>query len=282
MSEHKAVDQGEKRKAWGRGNALVAEVLDLSEAKSGMQKKIEKNMGAVLKTTNRAPNAITCIDDRAAPGVKRFEKKTCVGCAGCGILIKGVREYLTQGAGLSEEMKTFVAELKNKKIKYVYPHTECGAAQAFANSVGETDKGSFYGKLWAFKLADLIGGEMRKVVPVKPKGFHDARALYLDLTPDGRFNPDEATAVFPKGFHISADYLGKNQATTEVGIGIDIALSDGGFGDLFTKESPFVVFVAGYEMDGITKMSNTLISLFYQKYKGRVVFRSAVLPSVEK
>lgn len=264
----------EKRKAWNAGSKLVAEVLQ----EGGIARKMEGNKRAVGKTVVNEPNSLTCGDGRAAPGVKRMEgRRTCVGCAGCGILIKGVKEYLMQGVPPSPEIKAFVEELKKQNIRYVYPHKECGAADRFAQDVGEQEKGEFYSKLWASKLAALIKGEMRGIAPVEPKGFHDERALYVDLTPDGRFNPDEAPRVFPKGFHASVNYLDPEQAAYEVGVYLGIAFGNHGFGELFTEQNPFIVYVAAYsEAEAITK-GRAFLSVL-RRYGSRVVFKTIELP----
>jgi len=252
-------------KAWEKGSPLVA----LVQGEGALDRRIKSNQLRTKKAVAKAPNAIGCIDERHAPGIKAYESgKTCLGCAGAGILIPGVREFLTEGAPPSPEMTEFIQTLKERKIKFVYPHEGCGAAGAFAESVGEPKRAPFYAQLWAMKLADLIGAEQKTMTRISPEGFHDARAVYIDLTPDGRFNPDEAARDFPKGFHVSAHVMGLAQAEIEMNVAIDIALGAHGFGEFFTPATPLIVFVISYgeseDGDAFLKGSS---------HDGRVVYR---------
>ena len=199
---------------------------------------------------------LCCIDE----GVFNIEDKSRkMALAGSGILFP---------ANSWQERLNRVAELCiNRGIKDITSHEGCGAAGlAWQNDGGETDTGfksaDEYGKKWSKELSHTINQKLaeadktndvkyqhvNKSEMIRPPEFHDARAIWFDLT--SKFHPDAAKRL-PKGFLIDYGITrdeGKNEeekgySFTELKVAVGIAFGDHGFGNKFTTENKFIIVV---------------------------------------
>ena len=241
---HMHGDEEEKDSRWKSEDARAEEI-----AKHGIQNVTAEHPHAVEAAMANKPKALTCIDERAGPAAGERGESCSMGCAGCGIMIdiEGAKRFI-DGGEASPKLKEFFVKCKAMGITHVYPHEKCGAADAFAKTIGKEGEGRHFALAWANALAKEIGATVT-MVNVEPEGFHDARAIYWDATVDGRFNPG-VSDVFLRGFHVSECVMGRDQASAEVGVATNIAF-DGhhGFGDRFTPEKPLIVIVVAHTQE---------------------------------
>lgn len=205
------------KQEWEKQERNVLKIYALGAA--AHFKKIEN----LNKAFQLKDHSIRCIDEGTPNGIHM---------AGSGIL-------------LSEEKA--VEALKKANADGVYSHEECGAAGLYAkaNSL-DPAKADEYGKEWAVKIAAKAGipykghigiGEMKR-----PSGLHIARVAYYDGT--GKFDCSVDDNM-PAGFVISRRFLEKDYALEEAKVSVSIALGGHGYGELITKDDPFLIIVIG-------------------------------------
>lgn len=191
-------------------------------------------------------HCVVCIDEGMAHKDMSGESKFCM--AGSGILFPATNE--------AERLQK-VAELflKNGVIA-VTSHNGCGfAGIAYHRDFPEAKPGEIkveiieeYAKDWVKKLKDEMGRqgkdpELTHIVAEdmeRPVEFHIARLAYYDAV--GGFNPNKEIGL-PMGFVIERKSLSAEYTSMELLLTVSIAFGNHGFGELFTKENPFVVVV---------------------------------------
>ncbi len=191
------------------------------------------------------PKYVCCIDER-------IPHNGSISIAGSGILIKDNPEIF----------EIFVKYLKQKEIKQVRMHEDCGAVGLYAQekniSIEKANKESLQ---WAQELTNALGGsslEISEVLPVDI-GFHNALCAYIIF--DNLSIPKD---LFPRGFEINASCVQFPQVLEQVAVSVDIALGHHGFGVLFTKDNPFTIVTVtknGNDMDttqGCNDLAQTL------------------------
>lgn len=273
----------------GHSKELEAQMQKEWDQQNGAMFEIFKNGAAdffakvgVEKAKVESHETVCCIDEGTA-NVDDGENKFAM--AGSGILFPA--------ASWSERLNR-VAELYIKlKIKKVTSHDGCGAAGiAWKRDGGKEGTGcetsDEYGKKWVAELQGTIneklkafnGGEVEianisSKEMVRPPEFHNARVVWFDGV--GNFNPHKLGDKIPKGFLIEYGLIIKNAKTdeesnypfAELQVAIDIALGSHGFGNKFTKESPFLVVVLAKDDRQLSVIKKTMSSMI-EKYGDRV------------
>ena len=112
----------------------------------------------------------------------------------------------------------------------------------------------------------------------RPAGLHVARVAYYDGT--GNFDPSRLPDALPPGFVISRRYLKPDYARRECEIAVSIALGHHGFGELFTKDTPFILVVVGdpEEKAFLLGSLRTEVEEIARAYGGRVAVDAFVSP----
>ena len=192
-----------------------------------------------------------------------------------------IRDHRFGGAGdfilaSEEEREKFISENRGK-IKEVTSHEGCGAAglkfeamqeagEALPDGVTTSDE---LGKYYVKELANKLDANYRHIEAREMSGeIHNERAIYFDGT--GKFNLNslkEMPAGFisnsPK-FNFSDEYCQQ-----ELSALCSIALSDHGFGEKFTAESPFYIIVTAQNNEQLAKLKKIAESAVRQ-FDGRV------------
>ncbi|MDD5110480.1 MAG: hypothetical protein PHI63_04690 [Patescibacteria group bacterium] len=213
----------------------------------------------MAKAFQPADRWLRCIDEGTPGGVHM---------AGSGILL---------GVGAAAEAARAAGATT------ITSHEECGAAKLYATEKGlDPEKSDTYGQEFARDLAKELGvnychlplSEM-----ARPAGLHVARVAYYDGT--GSFDPSRLPDTLPAGFVISRRYLKPDYARRECEIAITIALGHHGFGELFTKDSPFILVVVGDAKDSAFSLQSlrTEIEPLVHPYHGRVVIDGFLTPA---
>ncbi|MCD4761846.1 hypothetical protein K8R32_02695 [bacterium] len=181
-------------------------------------------------------DTIACCDDRVILPAGRK-----IGLAGQLILIEGEDEY-----------ETFIKSYRGE-IPYVVSHSHCGAA---ANKFETLNKHHPYatsddfGIYFSALLAHYIEADYSHLMI--DNGLHTARGICLDGT--GWFNSHPSVLPeLPPHFLCSAPGFGLSDeyCKQELKLLTDIALSDHGFGEFFTNESPFYIFMIARDPDQV-------------------------------
>lgn len=179
-------------------------------------------------------DTIACCDDRVILPAGRK-----IGLAGQLILIEGEDEY-----------ETFIERYRSE-IPYVVSHAHCDEA---ANRFETLNKhhpyatSDDYGVYFSALLAHYIEASHSHLMI--NDGLHIARGICFDGT--GRFNSHPSVLPeLPPHFLCSAPGFGLSDeyCKQELMLLTKIALSDHGFGEFFTKESPFYIFIIARDSD---------------------------------
>ncbi|GBD34016.1 hypothetical protein HRbin34_00325 [bacterium HR34] len=153
-----------------------------------------------------------------------------------------------------EELKNKIQELKKSgiKIKGVYSHEGCGAVAKMMKDNNIEGKQDEIATQKAKELAEKLGleylGHIRLNEMKREKDLHNAVFIYYTNL---WFNWEKGK--FPRGFTISRNILNKEQALKDLELAINIAFSDHGFGEKFTKENPLYIVVLEKDEDNIEK-----------------------------
>ncbi len=154
------------------------------------------------------------------------------------------------------EIDVFVNTYK-KKIKSVASHDDCGAAGIKFEELRQNGKlpeginnGDELGILHSKKMVEKLGAEWIHISKNEMSSdIHDARAICFDGT--AKFNPviiekmPSHYVCSAPGFGLSKEYC---QFELETLIG-KVAFGKHAFGDYFTPEAPFYIFVSAYDQD---------------------------------
>lgn len=212
--------QAQREQEWEAQSETLRAILD-----RGMQ-EYTSSLEGVQASFETGNHTLCCIDEGTPFGDMRS--------AGSGILMEG------------EDRAKFIEELKRAGVKEVTSHAGCGAAALYREKMGLTDKSvDEVAQEGARRMAEELGVPYKgHITELKRPEFHNARVVYIDGT--GSFNPDAVDGL-PTGFVVSRKFMTPEQARTEAGIAMSIALGDHGFGKKFNEEEPLIVVTVGGE-----------------------------------
>jgi len=218
---------------------------------NGIQKVFdEKRARGEQALKPRQSKTITCMDGRT-------EKKAKVAAAESGLYLLveskvNIRTLDAEHPGDAlrnfPAIRKFVSDLQDAGIKNTESHKSCGAGDLYAQFFNEqktwgTMTGDEAAKLWAQKLAIMLGGDYRGHKSVEP-GFHPERAAYYSFA--DAFDPGSAPDVFLPGYVISRNRFkdgNVSHAAKEMALAATISFGGHGYGARFTKENPFFFIV---------------------------------------
>lgn len=229
---------------WEKSSALVKKLVRLGA------EKFFRDISDIKQAFQPADKWLRCIDEGTPGGVHM---------AGSGILL-GVEAAAeaARAAGATT----------------ITSHEECGAAKLYATEKGlDPEKSDTLGQEFARDLAKKLGVNychLPLTEMARPAGLHVARVAYYDGT--GNFDPSRVPEL-PAGFVISRRYLKPDYARRECEIAISIALGHHGFGELFTKDTPFILVVVGDSKEPVSSFRSLRgeIESLIHPYHGRVI-----------
>lgn len=212
---------------------------------------IMNSMENLDEAFENTPDTLICSDGRVS-----VSNGTKIGIAGQGILLS------------PEQYEKFVGQYKGK-IKKVGSHSECGAAGVYAKAHG-INNSDRAGEEFTRKLAEDLGAEYFHIDPFQFKcSHHNERAIVLDAT--GMFCPEKIGAMpahflsSGAGMGLDEEYVGK-----EIEILSGIAFGGHGFGDRFTEENPFHIFISAQnerQRDRFIEIARKALSKFGNRVK---------------
>lgn len=241
----------EKQIAW-QNEQKELEVLFKDGAQNYFTREFPDLKHAFLQNLN----CVVCMDEGTAHKDVNGMAKFCL--AGSGILFPAQNE---------DERVKKVAELFIKLgIKNISSHGGCGAA-GLAYKRDFPDKKEVkaeeleeYAKNWSKKVVEEIQRQNNEAEHFhmvaeemeRPVEFHIARVVYYDAV--GGFNSNKEVGL-PVGFIIERRFVPVEYALNELKVAIKIVFGNHGFGELFTKENPFVIIIlaGATELESIKK-----------------------------
>jgi len=264
----------EKKIAWEAENEDIKNLLS-----QGAQIFFRKEFPDLKHAFLDKLECVVCMDEGTAHKDIGGEAKLCM--AGSGILYPASSE---------EERVQKVANLFNVLgIKDVTSHGGCGAAglafrRDFPGVTPTPEQVDEYAKSWSEKVDEEINrlgseseykhieaGDMER-----PAEFHTARVAYYDGI--GGFNPNKEIGL-PMGFVISRHYVPADYVAEELQIAVGIAFGGHGFGDLFSKDLPFIVIIFGRTTETVESLKKEVENILkdVQEYKDGKVKVDGVL-----
>jgi len=166
------------------------------------------------------------------------------------------------GSGLLLSAEEFEDYTHMAKPDAISSHAGCGAGKIYCQQHGLPEGNSDQiARQWAEATAKKYGlphvhipmEEMQR-----PPDFHVARVCYYDGT--GRLNNDPAVGL-PSGFVVSRSHLGEARGLEEVKVAAEIIFGQHGFGELLTKDQPFVVAAVASDNFQLQQMIEELAGL---------------------
>lgn len=245
--------------AWQNQSAALGHVRSMG----GFSDYIAENPELAQHLTSGHCKTVCCMDERIAPS------QDGIAVAGSGILIKDD----------PEKRQLFIDALKARGVTKLTSHDECGALGIYAKAKGlSIDEAEQHMTDWLKELATELNIAEMKRLPVE-FNFHNAVCAYVVLTEN--FTLKEADG-FPSGFQISAPNIDRvvsgEDLLAQVGVAVNIALGEHGFGDRFTEENPFVIVVVANNDDERKQLTgDTGLTNLVEANAGRVVIDSFVL-----
>jgi len=219
-----------------------------------------KNQNEVGNMTLHERDCVCCMDGRVAPF------KNAVAIAGSGLLVKDdpvARDLL-------------VEKLLSQGVQKVFLHEDCGAVGLYSLEKGiSREHAEKDASAWAEELSGLLKGNTHPETLSVTLDFHNEQCVYLTFL--DRFSLQDIQA-FPTGFQVSGSVVSFDDALAQVGVAIDIALGDHGFGDRFTQKDPFTVVIVAKNKEELQKIqSNQNLIQLIKKYNGRVMIDGFVV-----
>ncbi len=215
------------------------------------------------------------------PRIKNFESAFTEIPKSLGCSDGRICEHRFGGAGAfilasAEEQEKFAEENK-EKIKEVTSHEGCGAAglkfkamkKAGEQLPVDVKTADELGAYHAKKIAGELGADYRHIKAEEMSGeLHNERAIYFDGT--GKFNSG-TLAEMPTGFVSSSPNLGFSEeyCRNELIALANIALGDHGFGEKFSKEDPFYIFVFAENEEQLARLKK-IAQKAAENFSGRV------------
>ncbi|MFB6225893.1 MAG: hypothetical protein ABEJ02_00915 [Candidatus Paceibacteria bacterium] len=180
-----------------------------------------QGLSRIREAFQPSDRAIRCIDDGTPGGIH---------LAGSGILLS------------LEEAGRIISEIT--EVDGIYSHENCEIAALEAERVDYEGSVDELSEKAAKELAAEVNipylGEISADNMSRPVDFHSARAIYYDGTGDFDWSQVEG---LPTGFTISRKYIYSDYAKEELGICIDIAFGERGFGARFDSETPLLIVI---------------------------------------
>lgn len=243
----------EKMVAWNVESEEIKNLL-----KQGAQTYFKKEFPDLKHAFLEKLECVVCMDEGTAHKDIGGESKLCM--AGSGILYPAASE---------EERIQKVANLFNVLgIRDVTSHGACGAAglaykRDFSGVSATAEQIDEYAKSWSKKVNEEINRlgsecEYKNIEAAdmeRPVEFHTARVVYFDGV--GGFNPNKEVGL-PMGFVISRHYIPGDYVAEELKIAVSIAFGGHGFGDLFTKEMPFIIIALGRTGENVEELKKEI------------------------
>ncbi len=247
---HEGEDMKEKENVWKNSEERIKKI----RAKGGFASLAREYADEVKEMVDRSATCVCCIDGRVAP----FQNAVAI--AGSGILIKDN----------PQAKERLVNSLRQKGIKKVTLHDDCGALGVYAKQKGiSLDRAKADAFAWADELARLLGGKEETKTLSVDLNFHPETCAYLSFTDN--FSLKEAPD-FPVGFEISTAPVSTEDFIGQVELSLTIAFGDHGFGDSFTKDTPFsLVVVANNEEELQRVKTDVSLAVLLEKYDGKAV-----------
>lgn len=153
------------------------------------------------------------------------------------------------GSGILEGFERALEVARAMGVTKVTSRAGCGAAHLAWSSAPEGDRSASpeeHTKAFSSRLATALGVPFEHIDHAKmkrPADYHIARVAWVDGT--GIFDPRHDVDL-PFGFTVSRRHFTPEYAEKEVAIAVKIALDPHhGFGELFTREKPFIVIPIG-------------------------------------
>lgn len=267
-TEERDVEAANKIEAFQFGNEIMKSLQTM-----GALEFFRKEFPDLKHAFTGEQKCVCCMDEGTAHKDINGEDKFAL--AGSGILFPADNE--------NDRLEKVARLLIERGVSDVTSHGGCGAAGlAFHRDFPEATHTMSadqikiniedYAKQWADKLADKIRelghpAERTHVTAEdmeRPVAFHNARMVYFDGI--GGFNPNKEVGL-PMGFVIERAHLEPSYTAEELKVAISIAFGHHGFGDLFSKENPFVVMVFSRTADEADKMKSEVKNAIEEKNK---------------
>jgi hypothetical protein len=257
MEREKSMDPLEAKKLAAWKDSEDGQILEaLNE--QGANIFFHKEFPDLRDAFSQELKAVVCMDEGCAHKDYKGEDKLAL--AGAGILLPASSE---------EERIEIAARLFSELgIKDVTSHSGCGAVglaykRDFPDGNPTAKDLEDFGKKWTEKVvaemgrmgkeanADHISAEEME----RPAEFHNARVVYFDGK--GGFNPNKKVGL-PMGFVISRRHVPDMYAAEELKVAVSIAFGKHGFGNLFTKEDPFVIVPLANSAEELASLKNEI------------------------
>lgn len=250
------------------------EIIDRSWQKTGGDHLFrEQSLDIILNRPDRrllfAPNdeqlIVVCVDERVYDNA---ETASCVNLAGSGIFVQ-------------DDAACWIRSCNPKAITY---HPDCGACTMYAHKNNIADSPLIVAKTWAMELADQLGipyYEIPEDQMTGPQGFHPARGLIIDGT--GRIQAQKFPNDLPPMF-INSYGAFPEQAETylleEIGVILEIAFGDHGYGERLTANTPFFVWIIGDRRETrVTEQTlRQRVAPILKRYGNRIRMMSTTMP----
>lgn len=252
------IGMNKKEVVWEKTNISIRKLC----AHGGFAMLAQEFSGTVMEMTAHPATCVCCMDGRVA------SHEDAIAIAGSGILVKDNKQARAR----------LVDFLRSKNVQKVFLHEDCGAVGLYAKSKNisrnEAEHEAFE---WAQELTFLIGGEEEPETLPVAIDFHSEACVYLELT--DRFSLRD-TSSFPTGFQVTVPVVSLSDAFAQVDVSLNIAFSDHGFGNRFTRDVPFSVVVVAKSSEELRSMQlNHELMQLVARYDGRAVIDGFVLPT---
>ena len=160
------------------------------------------------------------------------------------------------GSGILYPVEHTVDLLKDKDIAVITSHDGCGAA-SIAGKDPYTYTAEVVRLVNEYRAEKGMSLVKHEHIPAenmtRSELFHEATAIYYNfgenLFDATRVQDADGNELLPKGFTIDRGHFSEENSLKELGVSIDIAFGDHGFGERFTKEQPLVIVFVASKMD---------------------------------
>ncbi len=160
------------------------------------------------------------------------------------------------GSGILYDVDATALVLQGKNISVITSHDGCGAG-ALANKDPYQYTSKLVEKINTYRTEKDLPLVKHEHIAAKEmtrhESFHEATAVYFNidtvLFDATRILDEDGNEIMPKGFTIDAGHFTIDNSLAELGVSIDIAFGDHGFGKRFSTENPFTIVFVGNDSD---------------------------------